>query len=142
DLQADYTIADLTDTPEQLDSNIIDKAMVKHSSGVHLLARPNSFSQADHITAAHCVAVLSTLQQMYEYVVVDGPSRFDPGGQAVLDLADVNLLVLQLLVTSVRNVHRMLEELRDGGYNLSRFQLLCNRVGRDSSHLCVEHVEK
>lgn len=142
DLQPDYTISDLADTPEQLDAGIIDKAMVKHGSGVHLLARPNAFGQADHITAAHCVSVLSSLQQIYDYVVVDGPSRFDPGGQAVLDLADVNLLVIQLLVTSVRNVHRMLEELRDGGYNLSRFQLACNRVGRESTHLGIEHVER
>ena len=142
DQHADHTIADLCDTPEQLDAAIIEKAMVKHSSGVHLLARPNQFSQADQITAAHCASVLSALQQMYEYVVVDGPIRFDPGGLAVLDMADVNLLVIQLLVTSVRNVHRMLEELREGGYNLDRFKLICNRVGRESAHLEIGHVEE
>src|SRR5262249_39973586 len=63
DVQPDYTISDLADTPEQLDVTIIDKAMVKHPSGLHLLSRPNSFSQADHITSAHCSAVLSSLQQ-------------------------------------------------------------------------------
>jgi pilus assembly protein CpaE len=141
DLQADYTIADLCDTPEQLDESMIQRVMVKHGTGVHLLARPNSFSQADQITAAHCASVLSTLQQLYEYVVIDGPTRNDVGGLAVLDLADINLLILQLLVPSVRNTHRMLEGLRDNGYNLDRFRLLCNRVGRESAHLCVEHVE-
>ena len=75
-------------------------------------------------------------------MVTDGPNRFDPGGSVVLDLADVNLLVIQLLVTSVRNVRRMLEELRGGGYNLDRFKLLCNRVGLDSAHLEVDHVEQ
>ncbi|GMU20431.1 MAG: hypothetical protein AMXMBFR13_05280 [Phycisphaerae bacterium] len=142
DLHADYTITDLCDTPEQLDQAMIEKAMVKHSSGLHLLARPNQFGQADQITAAHCASVLSSLQQVYEYVVVDGPNRYDPGGQSVLDLADTTLLVVQLLVPSVRNVHRVLDELRDGGYNLSRFSLICNRVGRESSHLNIEHVEK
>lgn len=142
DLQADYTITDLCDTPEQLDPAMIDKAMVKHSSGLHLLARPNMFAQADQITAAHCASVLSSLQQVYEYVIVDGPNRYDPGGLAVLDLADVTLLVVQLLVPSVRNAHRMISELRDGGYNLSRFRMVCNRVGRESGHLNVEHIEK
>lgn len=142
DLQADYTITDLCDTPEQLDPAMIDKAMVKHSSGLHLLARPNQFSQADQITAAHCASVLSSLQQVYEYVVVDGPNRYDAGGLAVLDLSDVTLLLVQLLVPSVRNAHRMLEGLREGGYNLSRFQVVCNRVGRDAGHLNVEHIEK
>lgn len=142
DLQPDYTIADLSDTPEQLDDAMIKKAMVKHNSGVHLLARPNQFSQADQITAAHCASILNTLQQVYEYVVIDGPMRFDPGGLAVVDMADYNILVTQLLVTSVRNVHRMLDELRDNGYNLERFKLVCNRVGRESAHLEVEHVEQ
>lgn len=142
DLQADYTIADLCDKPEQLDAAMIARAMVKHGSGLHLLARPNHFNQADQITAAHCASVLSSLQQVYEYVVVDGPVRFDVGGAAVLDLADVNLFVMQLLVTSVRNVHRIFGALRDGGYNLDRFRLVCNRVGQESSHLGIEHVEK
>ncbi len=142
DLQPDYTIADLCDTPEQLDIGVIEKAMVKHESGIHLLSRPHQFGQADQITAAHCASVLSQLQQMYDFVVVDGPHRFDVGGQAVLDLADVNILLIQLLVTSVRNVHRMLEELREGGYNLDRFCLVCNRSGLESAHLELEHVEQ
>lgn len=141
DLQSDYTISDLCDTPEQLDEGMIARVMVKHASGVHLLARPNNFVQADHITAAHCASVLNTLQQLYEYVVIDGPTKNDTGALSVLDLADINLLVMQLLVTSVRNVHRMLEALRDNGYNLERFKLVCNRVGRESAHLGVEHVE-
>jgi pilus assembly protein CpaE len=142
DLQADYTINDLCDTPEQLDPAMIDKAMVKHSSGLHLLARPNQFGQADQITAAHCASVLSSLQQVYEYVVVDGPNRYDTGGLTVLDMSEVTLLVVQLLVPSVRNAHRMLSELQDGGYNLSRFRLVCNRAGRDAGHLTVEHLQK
>jgi len=142
DLQPDYTIADLCDTPEKVDAGVIEKAMVKHGTGIHVLARPNQFEQADHITAAHCASVLSALQQMYEYVIVDGPNRYDPGGLAVLDLADMNLLIIQLLVTSVRNVHRMLDELRVGGYNMDRFHLICNRVERDSTQMEISHVEE
>ncbi len=142
DLQAEYTIMDLCDTPEQLDPAMIDKAMMKHNSGLHLLARPNQFGQADQIAAAHCSSVLSSLQQIYEYVVVDGPNRYDSNGLTVLDQAGVALLVVQLLVPSVRNAHRMLGELHDSGYNLSRFRLVCNRVGRDTGHLTVEHLEK
>ncbi|HSW45405.1 MAG TPA: hypothetical protein VLM89_07535 [Phycisphaerae bacterium] len=142
DLQAEYTIADLCETPEQLDPAMIGKAMIRHPSGVHLLARPNQFSQADQITAAHCASVLSSLQQLYKYVVVDGPIRFDPGGSAVIDLADVSLFVIQLLVTSIRNTHRVFTELREHGYNLDRFQLVCNRIGQESGHLAGAHVEK
>ena len=47
----------------------------------------------------------------YKFVVVDGPSCFDNAARAVFDMADVNLLVLQLLVPSVRNTDRIMQEL-------------------------------
>jgi pilus assembly protein CpaE len=141
DLQADYTIADLCDTPEQLDRAVVEKVMVKHPSGVHLLARPNTFNQADQITSAHCASILSALQQMYDYVIVDGPNRFDTSGSTIIDMSDVTFVVTQLIVTSVRNAHRMFEELRDAGYNLDRFSVICNRVGIESAHLAVDHIQ-
>ncbi len=141
DVQPQYSIADLCDTPEHLDPQLIGKVMAEHPSGVHVLARPAHFSQADLITAAHCASVLSGLQDLYRYVVVDGPTRFDVGAKAVFDLASVELMVFQLLVPSVRNVQRILDELGANGYNLDRVKLLCNRYGRESGMLEREHVE-
>ncbi|MBN1341199.1 MAG: AAA family ATPase [Phycisphaerae bacterium] len=140
DVQPNYTVADLCDTPEQCDQSMIEKAMVKHASGVHVLGRPNQFAQAEQVSAAHCGGVLSSLQELYDYVVVDGPCRYDNGGKTILDMADVNLLVAQLLVTSIRSIDRILSELAKAGYNLGRIRLLCNKVGRDSGHLTLEHI--
>jgi hypothetical protein len=95
DLQADYTIADLCDTQ----NNWTSPWFSGHGhtrTGIHLLARPNHFAQADQITAAHCASVLSSCND----VRVRGrrrPCPFDPGGLAVLDLADINIFVMQLL---------------------------------------------
>ena len=140
DLETTYSIADLCETHEQLEPQVIERALVEHESGVQVLARPAQFSQAENITAAHCVGVLSGLAGMHEYVVVDGPSRFDPGAKAVLDLADDILLVMHLLVPCVRNLSRMIEGMREVGFNLERIKLVCNRSGRDSSGLLLEDV--
>ena len=141
DVQPDFTIADLCDTPEQCDQSVVEKAMVRHPSGVSVLARPEHFAQAEQISAAHCASVLSALQELFAYVVVDGPNRHDVGGKAVLDMADINLLVVQLLVSSIRSTDRILAELGRAGYNLSRMKLVCNQVGRESGHLTLEHIE-
>ncbi len=140
DLQPTYTVADLCDTPEAVDQQMIEKAMFEHDCGVHVLARPNAMAQAEQITAAHCVSVLSALQEMYDYVVTDGPVRFDQSARSVLDLADVSLLVLQLLVPSVRNTHRLLEDLETKGCVTESIKLICNRDARDTSRLDPEHV--
>jgi pilus assembly protein CpaE len=141
DVQPQYSIADLCDTPENVDPALVKKVMVEHASGVHILARPQHFAQSELITAAHCAGVLSTLQDLYKYVIIDGPTRFDLGAKAVLDLADMHLMVMHLLVPSVRTVHRILDELSSNGYNLDRVKLICNRAGKESGYLEREQVE-
>lgn len=141
DVEPTYSIADLCESPEQLETQMIEQALIRHSSGVKVLCRPTHFSQADNITAAHCVGVLSGLTGLHEYVVVDGPSRFDIGAKSVFDLADMNLLVIQLLVPCVRSAHRMLDEMREAGFNLTRTHVICNRMGRETGSLSIEDVE-
>ena len=141
DLQPNFTIADLCDTPEQLDPRMIEKAVIKHSTGVEVLARPHQFAQAEQITAAHAASVVSALQEFYDFVVIDGPMRYDGGGRVVLEMSDIVLLILQLIVPSVRNADRMVQELGRQGYNLERLKLICNRVGHNNGSLEVEQVE-
>ena len=141
DIQPSFTISDLCETPGSLDPQMVEKAVNRHSSGVHVLARPNHLTQAETITGAHCATVLGALQELYDYVVVDGPSRFDPAARAVLDMADVSFLVLQLVVPNVRNAVRIREAAQASGYNLERLRLICNRVGKEAGQLSVEHIE-
>jgi pilus assembly protein CpaE len=140
DVDAPYTLADLVNTPEQVEQQVIERALVKHATGLSVLCRPTHFEQADIITASACVGLLSSLTQFHEYVVTDGPLRFDTGGQAVRDFADVNLLVVQLLVPSVRSAQRALNAMKENGANMDRMCLICNRMGRESGHLSVEDV--
>lgn len=141
DVHGQHTVAELCSSQEELDPQMVMKALIKHDSGLYVLRRPHSFAQAEMITAAHCANVLTTLQEMCAYVVVDGPTRHDPGGRSVLDAADYNFMILQLLVTSVRNTDRMIQELGVQGFNTDRILLICNRLGRDSAHLEVQQVE-
>lgn len=141
DVHGQFTVADLCSTPEELDPQMVSKALIRHESGVHVLRRPHAFAQAELITSAHCANVLTTLQEMCAYVIVDGPTRHDPGGRSVLDAADQCLMVIQLLVTSVRNADRMIQELAVQGFNTDRMKLVCNRLGRESGHLTSDQVE-
>ncbi len=141
DIQPTYTIAELCETAEQIDAHMIDRAMCKHSTGVHVLARPSDFAQAEQINAAQAAGVLAALQEHYDFLVVDLPPRFDSSARSVYDMADTYLLVLQLLVPSVRNADRILRELGSTGYATERVRLVCNRHGRESGYLDQEDVE-
>ena len=141
DAQATYTIAELCDTPEHIESQMIERVMVKHPSGVHVLAIPNDIEQAQRISAAQCAGVLAALLEHYDFVVVDGPVRLDPSAQAVFSMTDLYLVVLQLLVPPVRNTDRLLRELGRGGFNVDQVRLVCNRFGRDAGYLEPGDVE-
>lgn len=140
DVEPKYTLADLCGSPEQLEPHVMNRALANHASGVNVLARPNNFAEAEVITAASTVGVLSNLMSMNDFVVVDGPARHDGGAKSVLALSDVNLLVVQLLIPCVRNAQRMLETFRSEGCNMEHTKLIVNRAGRDSGHITVENV--
>ncbi len=140
DVEPTYTLADLCNSPEQLERSVIERALVRHETGVHVLSRPASFSQADTLTAASCVGLLTSLLQFHEYVVADGPCRSDMSARSILDISDLCLMVTQLLVPHVRNSLRMIEGMRESGFNPGRLHLICNRVGRDSGNLSVSDV--
>jgi pilus assembly protein CpaE len=141
DMQPTYTIAELCETPEHIEPQMLDRVMIKHPSGVHVLAHPNDLDQAEQISAANCAGVLATLLEHYDFVVTDGPVRFDSSARAVFDMTDMYLLVLQLLVPPVRNADRLLHELRRAGYNLDKLHLVCNRLGREAVFLEPADVE-
>lgn len=140
DVDPQYTLADLCATPEALEPQVIGRAMQKHPTGVHILGRPNFLAEADTITAAACVGVLSSLMELNDYVVADGPTRFDAGARSVLALSDLTLLVVQQIVPCVRSGLRIIENLRESGFNVDRAKLICNRAGRGAGHLSLNDV--
>lgn len=142
DVEPTHTLADLTGSPEQLEPQVMERALSRHDTGVRVLSRPNHFAEADTLTAATCMGVFSTLMQMNEYVIADGPTRFDMGAKSLLALSDINLLVVQLAVPCIRNAQRILQNMRENGYNTERTRLICNRVGRDSGQMTVRNVSE
>jgi pilus assembly protein CpaE len=123
-----------------LEAATLTRALTHHNSGIHVLSRPLHFAEADAITAAACVGVLTSLLQMNEYVVTDGPTRFDQSAHSVFALSDLNIIVVQLVVPSVRNALRIVDAMRESGYNLDRTRVICNRASRESGHLSVQNV--
>jgi len=97
------------------------------------------------------------LTDMYDYVILDGLSPSNQADLGILRMADNILLVMNLLVPSIRNAHRILEAMTRrhglGGEGpspnvpsaespLERILLIINRLGRESSYLRIQDVEK
>jgi len=140
DAQPQYTIAELCETAESIDTQMVERAVFKHPNGVHVLARPTDTAQLDRISAGLCAGALAGLQEHYDFIIADLPARWDPTARAVFDMSDVYLLIFQLLVPCVRTADRMLHELAATGYAMNRVRLVCSRHDGEAGYLDAEDV--
>ena len=161
DLMPSFTLGDLTGNFESMDRQMLERIVTKHSSGVGVIARPTPLAQGELLQSpqAHelVAGVISTLSDMYDYIILDGLSPSNQADLEFLRMADNILLVMNLLVPSIRNAHRILEAMtrryglgEEGPSSnsglaesqLGRILLVTNRLGRESSYLRIQDVEK
>jgi pilus assembly protein CpaE len=131
DLAPQRTILDLVPHIDALDAGLIDQVLVKHRGGLHVLARPTNPEQAEVLSAEHLRTILGSLAQMYDQVVIDSALTYDDRMLAVLDLADLYVVVVTPHLGTLRAARHFLHVARTLGYPDDRMAFALNRA----SHL-------
>jgi pilus assembly protein CpaE len=110
-LSAMYSTANALVSFNRLDSNYLSTLLVKHSSGLSVLAAPDKYATVQ-ITEEALGRLLYVARQDFDYVVVDAGSKFDPTTKALFAAAagSTVYLVLQVGVSELRNANRLIEE--------------------------------
>ena len=140
DLKPSYTLADLCERLPRLDRTMFEQLLTRHSTGVHLLAAPRSFSQLEKITANGVRQAVAMARGQFPYVVLDMDNTLDDDDETLWQ-ADVILLVVRLDYTSIRNARRLLEQLKEMGLDLDRVKLVVNRYG-EAKQLRIDEAEE
>jgi pilus assembly protein CpaE len=109
-LNAMYSTANALINFSRLDSNYLSTLLVKHSSGLSVLAAPDKYATV-HITEEALDRLLHVARQDFDYVVVDAGSRFDTTAKPLFGPGSVVYLVLQVGVSELRNANRLISEL-------------------------------
>ncbi|HLH27252.1 MAG TPA: response regulator [Chloroflexota bacterium] len=128
DLPFGRSIIDLLPHIDQLDSHLLEQVLVKHSSGLELLMRPERPELAETITGRHIEQVLTVLPRLFDYVVIDCELSYDEKLLAVLDRADYILLVLTPDLGVVRNTKHFLQLAETLGYPRHKIDFVINRA--------------
>jgi pilus assembly protein CpaE len=103
DLPLRNTWADLAHSPaNEMDMDLLNSVLLRHDSGVHVLASPRRPQDADVITAEHVQRAIELFRPYYHYIVLDLPHDFLETTLAGLDMADQILLMLSPETASVR----------------------------------------
>jgi pilus assembly protein CpaE len=130
DLRPVYTLADLTQNLARMDRGLLERSLIRHESGVHLLAPPRSFSEIAHVTPEGVDQVLNLAQVVFPYVVADLDHCYHDVQVRAVRQADVILVVFRLEFAALRNTRRILDHLEQHGVDKDRVRLVVNRHGQ------------
>jgi pilus assembly protein CpaE len=128
DLEVEHTIVDLLPYIPILDGRLLDQVLERHSSGLRLLAPPLRPEQADILKAEHVRSLIGALTMLHDYVIIDTQPSYDERMLAVLDLADVNLIVLPSQLGALKNTRHFLDVAKVLGFPDERMAFVLNRA--------------
>jgi pilus assembly protein CpaE len=140
-IDASYTILDLVKNLKRIDPLFLDGSLVKHASGIRILAEPFYEEDDRRLTPADIDEILDVLAQSFDYVVVDTPKEFDDMLALVLDKANLILFITEMDVPSLKSAHRALELFERMGIYDKKIRLILNRYVK-SKLMTLESVEK
>jgi pilus assembly protein CpaE len=127
-LRPRYSVLDAIDNLHRLDREFLKELVVKHKSGLEILAGSDHFDRPGASDNGAIEELFRLLTRQYEYLVVDAGSQINSCTVSALYTADRIFLVLNPDVPSVRNAQRLLERVRELGACGERVRLLLNRA--------------
>jgi pilus assembly protein CpaE len=143
DCRPRFTIADVMDSAEKVDKQLLDNALFVHqNSTTAVLARPDLPEDTQRVTPSGMGRLLGLLGRLFDYVVIDSVMSIDPVYTTVIQATDINLLVMQLNVPSAKNAERFVGCLRRMGIESAKIRIVVNRYVKKGCDIEPEEVER
>ena len=123
-----YTMLDALDNLHRLDQEFMKELVVKHKSGLEILAGSDLFDRPGSSDSGSLEEVFRLLGRQYEHIIVDAGAQMNSCAVAALYTADTIFLVANPDVPSVRNAQRLLDRIGQLGASGDRVRVLLNRA--------------
>ena len=132
--QGKNTVVDLAPRADELDADIVEEVMVKHSAtGLHILAAPSRPEYAEKVSSGQFSKVLEYLTHLYAYVIVDTSPTLTDVTLATIDVSDIIVLVTTQDIPSIKSCRLFLDLLNNLGINRSRVMFVMNHFDKKSN---------
>ncbi len=136
---AEFSTIDALAAVERLDCAFLSQLLVKHSSGVSLLAAPGRFvpHRADNESIERLIQVA---RRDFDNVVLDLGSKLDLMGTTAYREASTVYLVTQAGIPELRNSNRLISEFFSGP--TPKLEIVINRFEPRALGVSEEHINK
>lgn len=127
-LSPEHTLRDLVDQYDLLDASFLEGVMLKHSSGVRILAAPH---QDQEPLRPDCLpqvqAIINLLKQNYDFILIDAGHSETAVLNSILDLSDTIYLIGNLDVPSLKGLVSSFNRLLKMRFIPEKIQIVINR---------------
>lgn len=127
-LRSRYSVLDAIDNLHRLDAQFLRELVVKHKSGIDVLAGSENFERPGTADAPAIEELFRLLANQYEFIVVDAGCQINTCSVASLYTADAICFVANPDVPSIRNAQRLLDRIDQLGSCRDRVRVLLNRA--------------
>jgi pilus assembly protein CpaE len=131
-LQVKNSIADLSARAEELDQDVVEEVLIAHECGLRVLAAPPKPEMAEEVKADQVRKVLQFLKRTFAYVVIDTSSSMDDTTLAVLDVADILVVVATPDIPAIKDARSLFDLLPVLGFPLGNVLFVINKMDRRS----------
>ncbi len=136
---SEFSTINALQASDRLDASFLSKLLVKHSSGLYVLAAPGKFPNFEPPNEA-VEKLLLVARQDFDNVVVDVGSRFDLQGTALFSEASRIYLVTQAGIPELRNSNRLINQFFSAGN--PKLEIVLNRHESRTLGVAEEHITK
>lgn len=141
DLAPRRTLGDLLGGFGGIDYDMVDNVMVKHTSGVSVLAAPLTGTFDGSTLSRYMVqSILEALREHHACTVVDTGYAKDESTLAAMDYADAILVVVGMDLPRLRDGRLYLKNLLAANYPKEKIHVVVNRAG-GSKEIAANDVE-
>lgn len=138
-----YTIIDLIENIERLDSSYFQSLVHSHDKNLHLLPAPNRIEEGDAVLPEHIDKILGFIKglQTYPFILVDAGHRVDEVTLRALEMSDLVVLVTTPSIPALSNAKKLTELLHLLGVEESHLEFVLNSWEKKGD-LAVSEVGK
>ena len=136
-----YHFDELLRNADRLDSELLNGFVVRHRSGLDVIASPELSGGPHEAKPEEFARVMDFLRREYDYILIDSSVAYQDSKTSIIDQADEVYIVSTPDVASLRDLARLVENLSLSESATSKLRLAVNRSTATDS-VTSEQIEK
>ena len=131
--ETQYHFTALLRSADRLDSGLLDGFVLRHESGLDVIASPETATTDEHARRDDLERVMDFLRRQYDYILVDSSVGYEDSKSSLIEHADDIYLVSTPDVAALRDLARLVEKLSLSEAGMTKLRLVINRATADDS---------